>query len=110
MPEIPDKEIYEMDKILKVNGSVGFLCNLRHVVQRTLVNSQRPRLVIINLVLLDVDLHAGEDGVVLRTGEQSVRGEDWAGDWLGADAAGALPVGAAVVTVAPLLVVRVMGE
>jgi len=109
MPEIPDKEIYEMDQIL-MNGSVGFLCNLRNVVQRTLVNPQASRLVVINLVILDIDLHAGEDRVVLRTGEESVRREDRASDWLWADAAGALPVRAAVVTVAPLLVVGVVGE
>ena len=109
MPEIPDKEIYEMDQIL-MNGSVGFLCNLRNVVQRTLVDPQASRLVVVNLVILDVNLHAGEDGVVLRTGEQSVGREDRASDWLWADAAGALSVRAAVVTVAPLLVVGVVGE
>lgn len=93
-----------------VDGSVGFLCNLRNVVEGTLVNPQGSWLVIINFILLDVDLHAGEDGVVLRTCKQSVSGEARTGDGLRADTARALPVGAAVVTVAPLLVVRVVGE
>ena len=112
MPEIPDKEIFEMKKNLGVNGSVGFLCNLRNVVQWTFINPQGSGLVIINLILLDIDLHAREDGVVLRAGpaEQGAARESRTGDGLRADAAGALLVGAAVVTVAPLLVVGVVSE
>ena len=56
MPEIPDKEIFEMKKTL-VNGSVGFLCNLRNVVQWTFINPQGSGLVIINFILLDIYLH-----------------------------------------------------
>jgi len=111
MPEIPDKEIFENKKSL-VNGSVGFLCNLRNVVQWTFINPQGSGLVIINFILLDIYFHAREDRVVLRagTGEQGAAREARAGERLRADAAGALPVGAAVVTVAALLVVGVVGE
>lgn len=111
MPEIPDKEIFENKKSL--NGSVGFLCNLRNVVQWTFINPQGSGLVIINLILLDIYLHAREDRIVLRAagaGEQRAAREARTGDGLRADAAGALPVGAAVVTVAPLLVVGVVSE
>jgi len=110
MPEIPDKEIFEMKKTL-VNGSVGFLCNLRNVVQWTFI-PQGSGLVIINFILLDIYFHAREDRVVLRAraGEQSAARECRTGERLRADAAGALPVGAAVVTVAPLLVVGVVSE
>lgn len=112
MPEIPDKEIFENKKSL--NGSVGFLCNLRNVVQWTFINPQGSGLlVIINLILLDIDLHAREHRIVLRAagaGEQGAAREARTGDGLRADAAGALPVGAAVVTVAPLLVVGVVSE
>ena len=95
-----------------MNGSVGFLCNLRNVVQWTFINPQGSGLVIINFILLDIYLHAREHRVVLRagTGEQGAAREARAGERLRADAAGALPVGAAIVTVAPFLVVRVMGE
>lgn len=111
MPEIPDKEIFENKKSL-VNGSVGFLCNLRNVAQWTFINPQGSWLVIINFILLDIYLHARKDRVVLSagTGEQRAAREARTGEGLRADAAGALPVGAAVVTVAPLLVVGVVSE
>jgi len=93
-----------------VNGSVGFLCNLRNVVQWTFINPQGSGLVIINFILLDIDLHAREDRIVLRAVKQRAAREARAGDGLRADAAGALLVRAAVVTVAPLLVMGVVGE
>jgi len=112
MPEIPDKEIFEMKKKPWVNGSVGFLCNLRNVIQWTFINPQGSGLVIIDFILLDIYLHAREDRVVLRAGagEEGAAREARTGERLRAEAAGALPVGAAVVTVAPLLVVGVVSE